>query len=179
VARTLYVYDDEHIGASSIEAAQMNRLRRDDDADGRRQSETASAFPRRRVPARPGRKRPRVVMIADDTVDGRELYSRHLRQRGYVVVTAEDGAAAVRVARQHRPDVIVMDLAMPQFDGLTAIEKIKQDARGQRARVILLTGYPMNAVARAARELGVDAYLTKPCLPHELERHVEALRGSS
>jgi CheY-like chemotaxis protein len=118
-------------------------------------------------------------MIADDTVDGREMYSEYSRQRGYVVVTAADGAAAIQVARRHRPDVIVMDLAMPQFDGLTAIERIKQDPRGQRARVILLTGYPMDSVARAARELGVDTYLTKPCMPHELERHVDALRGPS
>jgi len=157
----------------------MNRLRRDDDADGRRHGETAPAVLRRRVPSRPGRKRPRVVMIADDTVDGREMYSEYLRQRGYVVVTAADGAAAIQVAHRHRPDVIVMDLAMPQFDGLTAIERIKQDPRGQRARVILLTGYPMDSVARAARELGVDTYLTKPCMPHELERHVDALRGPS
>lgn len=154
----------------------MNRLRRDDDAPGLAHGAMVPASARRRVSPGPGARRPRVVMIADDTVDGRELYSQHLRQRGYVVVTADDGAAAVRVALEHRPDVIVMDLAMPQFDGLTAIEKIKQDPRGRRARVILLTGYPMDSVARGARELGVDTYLTKPCLPHELERHVAALR---
>lgn len=153
----------------------MNRLRRDDD-DGPAHGETAPAVSRRRASPRAGHRRARVVMIADDTVDGRELYSEYLRQRGYVVVTADDGAAAVRVALEHRPDVIVMDLAMPQFDGLTAIQKIKQDPRGQRVRTILLTGYPMESVARAAREVGVDRYLTKPCLPYELERHVEALR---
>ena len=69
-----------------------------------------------------------------------------------------------------------MDLAMPQYDGLTATKKIKADARTRRTRVILLTGYPMDTIARKASEVGVDRYLTKPCLPEDLQRHVNELR---
>jgi CheY-like chemotaxis protein len=58
------------------------------------------------------------------------------------VVTAQDGAAAIQGALDHVPDVIVMDLAMPQFDGITATQRIKGNARTRRARVILLTGLP-------------------------------------
>jgi CheY-like chemotaxis protein len=88
------------------------------------------------------------------------------------VLTANDGAEAIQVARDQRPDVIVMDLAMPQFDGITAAERIKDTARTWRTRVILLTGYPHYAPGQSALERGVDVFLTKPCLPEDLETHV-------
>lgn len=116
------------------------------------------------------------ILIADDTADTRELYAMHFRTCGFTVLTASDGAEAVTIALEHSPEVIVMDLAMPQLDGLTATRKIKQDPRARRSRVILLTGYPMNSVARDAAAAGADRYLTKPCLPEDLERHVNELR---
>lgn len=95
------------------------------------------------------------------------------------MVTADDGAAAIRSALECIPDVIVMDLAMPQFDGITAAERIKANAATHQTRVILLTGYPHHATERNARERGIDLFLTKPCLPEELERHVNELRASA
>jgi len=68
-----------------------------------------------------------------------------------------------------------MDLAMPQIDGITAIQRIKADARMQQTRVIVLTGYYF-AVERSALEAGADLFLRKPCLPERLELHVNALR---
>jgi len=116
------------------------------------------------------------VLIADDTTDVRDLYSTYLTSRGFTVVTAEDGAAVIQSALDHHPDVIVMDLAMPQFDGITATERIKANAATRQTRVILLTGYPHHAIERRALERGVDRFLMKPCLPEELERHVNELR---
>jgi two-component system, cell cycle response regulator DivK len=121
-------------------------------------------------------RRQPVMLIADDTRDGRELYTQYFGRRGFTVVTADDGAVAIRVALDRVPDVIVMDLAMPQFDGITAIRRIKADARTRRTRVILLTGYPHEDIERAALEAGADKFLMKPCLPEELERHLKALR---
>jgi CheY-like chemotaxis protein len=138
-------------------------------------------FPRALEPAlnarssRHRRRRP-LILIADDTADAREIYGTYFTGRGFSVLTANDGAAAIQVAIDHRPDVIVMDLAMPQFDGITAAERIKGTARTRRTRVILLTGYPQYALEQAALERGVDRFLTKPCLPEELERHVNELR---
>jgi two-component system, cell cycle response regulator DivK len=126
-----------------------------------------------------GRRRRPTILIADDTSDTRELYAEYFSTRGFAVVTASDGAQAIQVARDHVPDVIVMDLAMPQFDGITAIRRIKADARTVRARVILLTGYPHAVVERSALQAGADRFLTKPCLPEDLERHVNALRRRS
>jgi two-component system cell cycle response regulator DivK len=154
----------------------MNRVRRDDDdANARDLRRAPDPSERREDDDREPRNRP-VILIADDTTDTRELYAEYFRTRDFVAVTAADGAAAVQIALDQVPDVIVMDLAMPQIDGLTATRKIKEDARTRRTRVILLTGYPMNSIARQASEAGVDTYLTKPCLPEELERHVNGLR---
>jgi len=125
---------------------------------------------------RPSTRRPPVVLIADDTTDTRDLYAEYFGGRGFRVVTAADGASAVQAALDHEPDVIVMDLAMPQIDGITAIRRIKADGSMQRSRVILLTGYPHRVVERAAFEAGADLFLTKPCLPEVLERHVNRLR---
>jgi len=72
--------------------------------------------------------------------------------------------------------VIVMDLAMPQIDGITAIRRIKTDPRMLRSRVILLSGYLHRVVGWGALEAGADLLLTKPCLPDILERYVNRLR---
>jgi CheY-like chemotaxis protein len=116
-----------------------------------------------------------VILIADDTTDSRDLYAEYFETRGFSVVTARDGAGAVEAALEHVPEVIVMDLAMPQIDGIAAIRRIKADARMQPTRVIVLTGYHF-AVERSALEAGADLFLRKPCLPERLERHVNALR---
>jgi two-component system, cell cycle response regulator DivK len=132
---------------------------------------SASRSSRCQVP----RRQP-LVLIADDTADVRDLYSMYLTSRGFRVLTAQDGAVAIQTALDHRPDVIVMDLAMPQFDGITAAQRIKANAETRQTRVILLTGYPHHAIQQGVLERGVDRFLTKPCLPEELERHVNELR---
>ena len=124
-------------------------------------------------------RRQPLVLVADDTADVRDLYSMYLTSRGFRVLTAQDGAVAIQTALDHRPDVIVMDLAMPQLDGITAAQRIKANAGTRQTRVILLTGYPNYAIERDARERGIDRFLTKPCLPEELERHVNELGGSA
>jgi CheY-like chemotaxis protein len=116
-----------------------------------------------------------VILIADDTTDSRDLYAEYFETRGFSVVTARDGVDAVQAALEHVPEVIVMDLAMPQIDGITAIQRIKADARMQQTRVIILSGYHF-AVEKSALEAGADLFLRKPCLPERLELHINALR---
>src|SRR5438067_2051952 len=74
-----------------------------------------------------------------------------------------------------RVDAVVMDLAMPTLDGIAATSKLKTDARTRETPVIILTGYPMRAVQQGALEAGADAFLTKPCLPEDLEQQVRRL----
>jgi CheY-like chemotaxis protein len=119
------------------------------------------------------------VLIADDTQDSRELYGLYLSHAGYTVELAADGLSAVASAIAFRPDVIVMDLAMPGLDGIAATRHLKADARTRRIPVILLTGYPFQAIQRGALEQGVDRFLTKPCLPEDLEETIRSLLSGS
>jgi CheY-like chemotaxis protein len=116
-----------------------------------------------------------IVLIVDDSWDARELYALYFTHCGYRVYTAPDGAAAIDMAVHRKPDVIVMDLSMPRVDGLTAMRRIKAHRGGEPIRVILLTGHPFTALKEGAFGAGFDAFLTKPCLPEDLESHVRHL----
>jgi CheY-like chemotaxis protein len=91
------------------------------------------------------------------------------------VRTAPDAETALVLAQTLRPDVIVMDLAMPGLDGITATYRLKRDPRTRRIPVIVLTGYSFRAIERGALEAGADVFLTKPCLPEDLEGQIRRL----
>jgi CheY-like chemotaxis protein len=112
------------------------------------------------------------VLIADDFHDAREMYATYLSHAGFSIFTAPDGVAAVNIAIQVKPDVIVMDLSMPELDGISATQRIRQHPQTRHIPVILLTGYPQRATAGGAVEAGVNMCLTKPCLPEDLEAHI-------
>ena len=113
-----------------------------------------------------------LVLIVDDTADGRDIYSLYLEHRGFTVLTARDGTEGVEMARAHHPDVIVMDVAMARLDGIAATRRLKRDARTRRTPVIVLTAYPEKPVQQRALEAGAAMFLTKPCLPEDLEQHI-------
>jgi CheY-like chemotaxis protein len=117
-----------------------------------------------------------VILVVDDISDTREMYSLYLSGRGFKVPTASDGLSGLDAACTHRPDVIVMDLSMPGVDGIEATRRLKADPRTSHIPVLLLTAYPLHAVKGGALETGADDLLTKPCLPADLERHVQRLR---
>jgi two-component system cell cycle response regulator DivK len=123
-------------------------------------------------------RRAGVVLIVDDSRDVREMYATYLRHSGFSTHTAPDGRAAVDIAVQIKPDVIIMDLSMPEVDGITATQRIRRHPRTRNIPVILLTGYPQKAIQRGALEAGVNVFLTKPCLPEDIELHVRRLLES-
>jgi two-component system, cell cycle response regulator DivK len=125
----------------------------------------------------PHARSPGLILIVDDTADTRELYGLYFRSRGYVVRTAHDGMSGIEAAMRLRPDVIVMDLSMPGLDGIAATRRLKIDPRTRRIPLVILTGYPMRAIQDGALEAGADGFLTKPCLPEDLEQHVRRLLG--
>jgi CheY-like chemotaxis protein len=132
------------------------------------------ALPRHRSPSSRGR-RAGLVLIVDDSRDARELYAMYLTHCGFSAFTARDGSEAVDAAVQLEPNVIVMDLSMPTVDGITATLRIRRHPRTRDIPLILLTGYPQQAIERDALRVGVDVFLTKPCLPEDLETHVRRL----
>jgi two-component system, cell cycle response regulator DivK len=142
--------------------------------DARRASQSARRI--ERVPSARSRGLG-LVLIADDTADARELYAMYLTHQGFTVQTVIDGDAAVRGALARRPDVIVMDLAMPRLDGIAATQRLQHDARTRHIPVIIVTGYPYKAVEQGALEAGAAGFLTKPCLPEDLEQEVRRVMG--
>ena len=125
------------------------------------------------------RRTRQLVLIADDSLHTRTLYSDYLTFRGLGVVSAPDGGSALVMARALRPDVIVMDLAMPGIDGITATRHLKADPRTRNIPVAILTGFGYRAIEQGALESGADLFLTKPCLPEDLEREVLRLIARS
>jgi CheY-like chemotaxis protein len=115
------------------------------------------------------------VLIVDDSLHTRELYTEYLTYRGLGVVSAADAESGLSLAYTLRPDVIVMDLAMPGLNGITATHRLKQDPRTRRIPIIVLTGYAFRAIEQGALEAGADAFLTKPCLPEDLETRIRDL----
>lgn len=103
-----------------------------------------------------------LILIVDDVVDNLAVISLDLQQQGYRVVTASDGEKAVRVATMTRPDIILMDIAMPGVDGLEATRKLREDETLRSIPVIALTAYDTGGFRRAAADAGFDGYLAKP-----------------
>jgi len=135
------------------------------------------ARPAHKVEGRPQRQHrdTELVLIVDDSLHTRDLYSEFLTFRGMGVVSAPDGGSALVMARALRPDVIVMDLAMPGMDGITATRQLKADPRTSGIPVAILTGFGYRAIEQGALEAGADLFLTKPCLPEDLEHEIRRL----
>jgi len=102
------------------------------------------------------------VLIVDDFVDGREMVQEYLRFRGVSVMTAADGAQALRLARQRRPAIVLMDLTMPGVDGWEATRRLKADPRTREAIVIALTANALAHDKGKALAAGADAFVAKP-----------------
>ena len=103
------------------------------------------------------------------------MYSEYLRFRGLGVITAPDGESALELALAKQPELIVMDLAMPGINGITVVHRLKRDPRTRRIPVLVLTGHALRTIQEGALDAGADAFLTKPCLPEELEEQVRRL----
>jgi two-component system, cell cycle response regulator DivK len=111
------------------------------------------------------------ILIVEDNEMNRDMLSRRLERRGFVVVMAEDGAKGVVLARSERPDLILMDMSLPVMDGWTATRAIKDDAELATIPVIALTAHAMDGDREKAMAAGCDDYDTKPIeLPRLLEK---------
>ena len=102
------------------------------------------------------------ILVVDDMRDNLILLSLSLQDMGYRVVTATNGEDALTIAKMARPDLILMDIAMPQQDGLAATRHIRaQDELGD-VPVIALTAFDTEGFRQAAFDAGFNGYLTKP-----------------
>jgi len=112
------------------------------------------------------------ILIVDDEPTIVEVVGLYLQREGYRVVTAADGAAALSLVEQQRPDLVVLDLMLP---GLSGLEVTKRLRAGGALPIIMLTARGEEADRVVGLELGADDYLTKPFSPRELVARVKAI----
>jgi len=115
------------------------------------------------------------VLVVDDDTDIRDLVGFKLEQAGYEVRTACDGAAALSVVEQWRPDLVVLDVAMPGLTGYEVCKRFRADAAMAAVPVVMLTARNAANYSTLGYMAGADLYLTKPFSPRELLDRVEAL----
>jgi DNA-binding response OmpR family regulator len=114
----------------------------------------------------------KTILVVDDTPSLRRMVQSYLTQEGFRVLTAADGVEALRVARQESPDLILLDLMMPNMGGYDFIRAYNKDGR---APIIVLTARLEENDKVLGLELGADDYVTKPFSPRELTARVRAV----
>jgi CheY-like chemotaxis protein len=120
---------------------------------------------------------PRTILLAEDHEDNRAALLMVLEHGGYRALGARNGREAVDMAREHHPDLILMDLAMPVMDGREAMRELKAHDRTARIPIVVLTAMALS-VDRAKMEAeGFDGLLIKPCLPPHLLAEVQRVIG--
>jgi two-component system cell cycle response regulator DivK len=119
------------------------------------------------------------ILLVEDNEMNRDMLSRRLARKGFEVVIAMDGAAAVSMAESERPDLILMDMSLPVIDGWEATRRVKAAPNTAHIPVIALTAHAMSGDREKALAAGCDDYDTKPIeMPRLLEK-VEALLARS
>ena len=113
------------------------------------------------------------ILVVEDSDDTRVVIKLELERWGYRVVEACNGREAIEIVEGACPDLILMDLNMPEVDGLTATQAIRRcGARCASAPILAITAYDTFGIEDAAREAGCDAYIKKPLDMSQLEKTV-------
>lgn len=118
------------------------------------------------------------VLVVDDIEEQREIYALLLRHHGYEVLEAGCGAEALRLAREERPDVILLDMLMSEMDGWAVAERLSDDPSTDPIPIVALTVLHSSEDQQRAEEAGAVSYLTKPCAPAEMLEEVRRLIGA-
>jgi CheY-like chemotaxis protein len=117
------------------------------------------------------------ILLVDDSLLQQQYLQAQLDGFGFRFVTADNGAAGVDAARQHRPDLILMDIEMPLMDGLEAAQRIRDDAGTADIPIIMVTSRAEAEYMESAFVGGCNDYVTKPVHLDELLAKITALTG--
>ena len=115
------------------------------------------------------------ILVVDDEEDILEFLSYNLRAEGYDVIVANNGILAIELAKQEQPSLIILDVQMPDMDGITTCEKIREIPSLKETVVTFLTARSEDYSQIAGFEAGADDYITKPIRPKVLVSRVKAL----
>jgi CheY-like chemotaxis protein len=120
------------------------------------------------------------ILVVEDNEENRDSLSRRLQRRGFEVLVAPDGRVGVAVAKAEKPDLILMDMNMPEVDGWEATRQIKADPLILNVPVIALTAHAMTGDRERAMQAGCTDYHTKPIEFAKLLTQIETiLRGGA
>jgi CheY-like chemotaxis protein/anti-sigma regulatory factor (Ser/Thr protein kinase) len=122
--------------------------------------------------ARHAAPHPHHILVVDDSRDGAETMAELLRVWGHVVEVAFDGPSAVKLATEHTPDVVLLDIALPGLDGYQVAERLRGQPAGARMRLVAITGFGQPEDRERARAAGFDEHVTKPVAPGRLKELV-------
>ncbi len=126
----------------------------------------------------PSAKIGKTVLLVEDNEDNRIIYSTVLRHVGYDVVEAEDGVQAIALARSAKPDLILMDISIPELDGWEATRILRADPATKRTPIIALTAHALPDDRERAAQVGFTAYLAKPVEPRAVVAEVKRWLGT-
>ena len=115
------------------------------------------------------------ILIVEDEKDISEMVKYNLEKEGYRTLTAYDGIAAISEAKKKNPDLIILDLMLPDMDGLEVCKSIKNNDLTSGIAVIMLTAKAQETDKIIGLELGADDYVTKPFSPRELMARIKAV----
>ncbi len=115
------------------------------------------------------------ILLVEDNELNRDMLSRRLERRGYTVVTANDGAQGHAMASSAGPDLILMDIGLPEMDGWQVTRLLKSNPATRGIPIIALTAHALLTDREKAREVGCDEYDTKPVEFSRLVQKIETL----
>lgn len=121
----------------------------------------------------------KTILLVDDEVDILEFISYNLEKEGYRVYTAQNGKDAIRIAEKKEPDLIILDVMMPEMDGIVTCEELRKIPKLKNTVIAFLTARSEDYSQIAGFEAGADDYITKPIRPKVLLSRVKALTKRS
>lgn len=118
------------------------------------------------------------ILVVEDNEMNADMLSRRLIRSGHEVLIGTDGETGVQMTRQHRPDLVLMDMSLPVMDGWTAVRAIKADAAIAHIPVMALTAHAIVGEREKALDAGCDEYETKPVQWARLSEKIAGLLAS-
>jgi two-component system cell cycle response regulator DivK len=115
------------------------------------------------------------ILVVEDTEDNRRILRDLLTRAGFELIEATDGQSGVSMAAAHRPDLILMDIQLPIFDGYEATRRIKSNPDTRNIPIIAVTSYALSGDETKALAAGCDGYVAKPFSPRRVLAMVQEL----
>ncbi len=117
----------------------------------------------------------KTILLVDDEIDILEFLSYNLKKEGFTVYTAQNGKDAIKTAKEHKPNVILLDVMMPEMDGIETCSELRNQPQVSESYIVFLTARNEDYSQIAGLESGADDYISKPIRPKVLISKINAL----